>query len=115
LPRPRKRRFCRRYLADRVYKPQGIPMKEITTVELQLDQFEAMRLVDVEQMDQSQAGEAMGVSRGTIQRLLYDGRRQLIEAILQNAAVIINLNKSEVEDVNLHTDQQRRRSGRRHP
>lgn len=90
-------------------------MKEIDIVEIELDQFEAMRLCDMEQMDQRQAGEAMGVSRGTIQRLLYNGRKQLIEAILQNAALVINLNKSEVEkDVSLRTNQQRRRSGRRH-
>lgn len=90
-------------------------MKDIATVELELDQFEAMRLCDVEQLDQSQAGEAMGVSRGTIQRLLYEGRKQLIEAILQNSALIINLNKSEVDDVSLRADKQRRRSERRHP
>jgi predicted DNA-binding protein (UPF0251 family) len=89
-------------------------MKDIAKVELELDQFEAMRLCDVEQLDQSAAGEKMGVSRGTIQRLLYEGRKQLIGAILQNAALIVNLNKSEVDDVSLRANQQRRRSGRRH-
>ena len=29
MARPKKRRFCRRYNADRIYKPQGIPLKEI--------------------------------------------------------------------------------------
>jgi predicted DNA-binding protein (UPF0251 family) len=43
MPRPRKRRCCRRYQADRIYKPQGIPMREIGMTLLSLDQFEALR------------------------------------------------------------------------
>ena len=95
MPRPRKRRFCKRYQADRVFKPQGIPMKNISSVEIPLDQFEAMRLCDLEQLDQTAAGEKMGISRGTIQRLLNEGRSQLLEAILNNSAIIIKLKKSE--------------------
>ena len=111
MPRPRKQRFCRRYKADRVYKPQGIPMKELTTAELPLDQFEAMRLCDVEQLDQESAGTKMGISRGTVQRLLYEGRRQLLEAILTNSAITINLKDCEGQNAGLHTHKRRRRTG----
>ena len=114
MPRPRKRRFCRRYQVDRVYKPQGIPMKEISTIEIALDQFEAMRLCDIEGHDQTIAGETMGVSRGTVQRLLYQGRKQLLEAILHNSAIIINLKKGEEDNVSMCTNKQRRRNGRDH-
>ena len=88
-------------------------MKDISTVEIQLDQFEAMRLCDVEGMDQTEAGQAMGISRGTVQRLLYLGRKQLMGAILHNSAVIVNLKNSEVEDVSMCTNKQRRGTGRR--
>jgi predicted DNA-binding protein (UPF0251 family) len=91
MPRPRKQRCCRRYRADRILKPQGIPMRDVRTVELSLDQFEAMRLCDHEGLDQQQAGERMGVSRGTVQRLIYRGRQQVIEALLRNHAIAINL------------------------
>jgi len=91
MPRPRKQRCCRRFRADRVFKPQGIPMRETRTAELSLDQFEAMRLCDHEGLDQQQAGERMGISRGTVQRLLYAGRHLVIEAILKNHAIAINL------------------------
>ena len=70
-------------------------MKNISSVEIPLDQFEAMRLCDLEQLDQTAAGEKMGISRGTIQRLLNEGRSQLLEAILNNSAIIIKLKKSE--------------------
>jgi len=109
MPRPRKRRCCRRYRADRVYKPQGIPVRGLGTSVLTLDQFEAIRLCDLEDLEQTEAGERMGVSRGTVQRLLYSGRRQIVEAILNMNALIINLRESEAEHVSLHTHAGQRR------
>ena len=113
MPRPRKHRCCHRYAADRVYKPQGIPLREIDTTSISLDQFEAMRLCDAEQMDQEAAGEKMGVSRGTVQRLLYGARKQIVEAILHNHAIVINLKEREVVDVGMHTNQRKCRTRRR--
>ena len=96
MVRPKKRRCCRKYNADRIYKPQGIPLKEIETTELSLDQFEAIRLCDGERLEQEEAGRRMGISRGTVQRLLYSGRQQIVNAILKNDAIIINLKEEEV-------------------
>jgi len=112
MPRPRKRRCCRRYQADRIYKPQGVPLRNLETAVLTLDQFEAMRLCDAENLDQEQAGEKMGISRGTIQRLLYSGRKQILEAMLNNHAIIINLKKGEADHVDMCTYKRKRRSGR---
>ncbi len=113
MPRPRKLRCCRRYDADRVYKPQGIPLGDLATTVLTLDQFEALRLCDAEGLEQEAAGERLGVSRGTVQRLLYTARKQLIEAILNNQAVVINLKESEACHVDMHSHQRCCRS-RRH-
>ncbi len=112
MPRPRKKRFCRRYQADRVYKPQGIPLKDLAVIELGLDQFEALRLCDVARMDQTEAGVVMGVSRGTVQRLLYSARQDLVSAILAGKAFIINLKESEDSHVDLSTHPGERRSHR---
>jgi len=111
LPRPRKKRFCRRYRADRVYKPQGVPLRDLVVVDLSLDQFEAMRLCDVERMDQAEAGAVLGVSRGTVQRLLYIARKELVSAILAGKAITFNLKKSEDCHVGLsaHSRRCRRR------
>ena len=113
MTRPRKKRFCRRYNADRVYKPQGIPLREIDSTIISLDQFEAIRLCDVENLDQEQAGLRMGISRGTVQRLLYEGRRLLAEAMIKNNAIVINLRESEESHVSMYTNQRRHRA-RRH-
>jgi len=104
MGRPRKKRCCRRYNADRVYKPQGIPLRDIETIEITLDQFEAIRLCDIERMDQEEAGQEMGVSRGTIQRMLYTARSEIASAILNNHAIIINLKQGDDTNVSMLAD-----------
>lgn len=80
-----------------VYKPVAIPCKELQEVSLELDEFEAMRWCDLEELDQAEAGEKMGVSRGTIQRLLTSGRRKLLEALVNSKAIRIH-NASKIEE-----------------
>jgi predicted DNA-binding protein (UPF0251 family) len=56
---------------------------------LQLDEFEAMRLCDLDGLEQAEAGDKMGVSRGTIQRLLESGRKKLLRALVERKALQI--------------------------
>jgi len=100
MPRPRKRRHCRAHQGDRVFKPRKIPMSELSTIPLELGEFEAMRLCDAESLDQEQAGRQMGVSRGTVQRLLKRGRSKVVKALVESAALVIE--KGE-QDEDLHT------------
>lgn len=73
-------------------------MRDIDSTVLTLDQFEALRLCDHENLDQEAAGARMGVSRGTIQRLLYSARSAIVEAILNNNAIIVNLQHAQQAD-----------------
>jgi len=101
VPRPRKQRRCREFHGDRVFKPRSIPMSQLTQVRLGLDELEALRLCDVDGLDQEAAGARMGVSRGTIQRLLIAGRTKVVGALLDSSALII---EREASDASLHTD-----------
>lgn len=83
MPRTPKHRCCRSDASGRFYKPRGVPMRELECIKLELDEFEAMRLCDMDLLDQTEAGERMGVSRGTIQRLLESARKKLIQAIVE--------------------------------
>lgn len=89
MPRPRKRRRCRRFAGDRVFKPRSIPMAELERIPLGLDELEAMRLCDLDGLDQEAAGVRMGVSRGTVQRLLQTGRAAVLRALITSSALII--------------------------
>jgi predicted DNA-binding protein (UPF0251 family) len=76
-------------------------MSELTTIQLELSELEAMRLCDVESHDQEQAGQQMGVSRGTIQRLLKRGRSKVVRALVESAALVIEKGQ---HDEDLHPD-----------
>ena len=89
MPRPRKHRNCRRFDGDQVFKPRSIPMSDLEVVLLEMDQLEAMCLCDLEGHDQESAGERMGVSRGTVQRLVKSGREKLLRALVDSSAVVI--------------------------
>jgi predicted DNA-binding protein (UPF0251 family) len=64
-------------------------MYELDTIRLELSELEAMRLCDLDGLDQQAAGKRMTVSRGTIQRLLKSGRAKVLQALLQSRALLI--------------------------
>lgn len=53
-------------------------------IHIDLAELEAIRLVDYEDMTQEEAGKLMGVSRGTVWRLLMSGRKKLIGCLVQD-------------------------------
>jgi predicted DNA-binding protein (UPF0251 family) len=100
VPRPRKQRRCHAFAGDPVFKPRSVPMTELEHVDLGLSELEAMRLCDFERLEQEAAGGRMGVSRGTVQRLLTQGRAKVLDALLANKALVI---RKGTEDADLHT------------
>ncbi|MFO7813025.1 MAG: DUF134 domain-containing protein [Pelovirga sp.] len=91
-PRPKKHRHCscpHRPTFASVYKPAGISMNDLSQVFLPADELEALRLCDGLGLTQEEAGEKMGISRGTVQRLVSTGRKKLINAIAAGQALII--------------------------
>ena len=90
VPRRPKRRNCRALGGSAVFKPAATPLSALQTVHLGLDELEAMRLCDLESYDQREAGERMGVSRGTVQRLLSRGRRKMLEAVIRGQALVVD-------------------------
>jgi len=89
MPRPRKTRRCRCFDGDRVFKPRSIPMSQLETIRLELSELEALRLCDLERLDQEAAGVRMEVSRGTVQRLLKSARAKVAQTLVESAALII--------------------------
>lgn len=56
---------------------------------LTLDEFEAIRLCDYERKSQIEASKIMGVSRGTVQRILERGRKKIVDSLLNNKIILI--------------------------
>jgi uncharacterized protein len=81
MPRPQCcRRIAGRPIAS-VFHPVGIPACERVEVVLTLDEFEAIRLADLEGLYQEQAAERMIVSRPTFGRILAAAHRKVAEAL----------------------------------
>jgi predicted DNA-binding protein (UPF0251 family) len=72
-----------------VFKPAGIPARELDEVVLPLDEFEALRLADLEGLYQEQAAERMGVSRPTFGRILDAAHRKVADALVHGHALRI--------------------------
>lgn len=71
-------------------KPAGIPIKDLDKIILEIDELEALRLCDGCDFSQAEAGKRMGVSRGTVQRLVASGRNKLIRAIIECQSLVVN-------------------------
>jgi uncharacterized protein len=69
------------------FKPNGIPVSQLTVVELLPEHVEVLRLCDAEGMYQAQAAESMGLSRPSVGRILTEARRRVALAISQGYAL----------------------------
>lgn len=87
-PRCKKPRNCQCKFRGKAFKPTGIPMSEIKQIPLSRDELEALKLCDGDDLTQEEAGSRMGVSRGTIQRILSSARKKVAQAISQGRAIV---------------------------
>ena len=90
MPRPSK---CRRvaYMPEVTYfKPAGIPLRDLEEVRMSIEEAEAVRLKDLEGLEQEQGAEKMNVSRPTFQRVLASARQKIADALLNGKAIRID-------------------------
>jgi predicted DNA-binding protein (UPF0251 family) len=89
MARPCKTRLVGEPPAQVVFKPAGVPARELEWIELAVDEYEALRLVDGEGLEQEAAAELMGVSRPTVSRILARGRGKLARMLSTGGALVI--------------------------
>lgn len=65
-------------------------MSELESVWLPVELMETVRLCDLLGLSQEQAGEQMGVSRGTVQRYVKEARRRIATALVGGKALILS-------------------------
>ena len=85
-------RLCRRvWLNPNVtyFKPRGIPLTELEEVILHVDEFEAVRLKDLEGLEQEQCAKKMKISQPTFHRLVLSARKKIANAIVEGKAIKI--------------------------
>ena len=88
MPRPKKLRNCECGQRGQVFKPAGTPLVALRQIRLCRDELEVLRLCDMQGLVQEAAGQCMGVSRGTVQRLLASARKKAAQALVEGAALV---------------------------
>jgi len=81
---------CRRveFIPQCTYsKPAGIPLWNLEEVGLAVEEVEALRLKDLEGLEQEDCAERMGISRPTFQRILTGARSKVAQALVTGRAI----------------------------
>lgn len=89
MPRPRRPRRIHGTPTAFFYKPQGVPLRQLEVIEISLDEFEAMRLKNVQKLQQIECAKEMHISQSTFQRILSDALEKIGIAITQGKAIRI--------------------------
>ena len=71
------------------YKPRAVPLMELQEVELKVEEFEAIRLADLEGHEQKRVAKEMGVSQPTLHRLLVFAHKKIADALANGKAIKI--------------------------
>jgi len=89
-PRPCKRRRVMGRPNSFYFKPSGIPAVHLEKIQLSLDEFEALRLIDYDNVSQDQACKKMEISQPTLSRILTSARKKISDAIINAKAIVID-------------------------
>ena len=95
-------RVCRRvgcFPEIQYFKPRGILLAKLEEVALTVDEFEAIRLADLEGLYQEQAAEKMNISRQTFGRIIESGHRKIAEALVKGKALKIEGGDFDMADL----------------
>ena len=89
MPRPFR---CRRvsFIPGVTYfKPAGIPLRVLEENRLSMEEIEAVRLKDLEHLEQEECAEKMNISRPTFQRVLASARKKIADSVVFGKALRI--------------------------
>ena len=87
--RPKKIRWVKCEPGERCFRPQCKPLSKLGGVYLTLDEFEAVRLADLEELKQEDAAKRMNISRPTFSRIISSAHRKIGDALVNIKAIRI--------------------------
>jgi predicted DNA-binding protein (UPF0251 family) len=87
-----RRQLCRRVSSIPpvgYFKPAGIRLSDLEEVNLFIEEAEAIRLKDLEGLEQEECAEKMSISRTTFSRVLNSAHSKIADALLNGKAIRI--------------------------
>jgi len=110
MPRPRKwKRVC--CLPDaNVFGQLNRSSRQTEFIVMKVEEYESIRLIDLEQLTQEECAEKMDVSRATVQKIYQDARAKIARSLIEGLIL-----KIEGGDYKLYDERERFYDGcRRH-
>lgn len=101
-PRPKRTRKVIHPPGFRGFKPFGCPEPKGNEVKLLLEEYEAIRLADHQNLPQVEAARLMGVSRPTFSRVYESARRKIAKAFMEVTSIVIEGGNIEAGEDWLH-------------
>lgn len=96
MPRPTNCRKVKSEFSYTYFKPRGVPMSELEELTLSIDELEALRLTNLEELYQDAAAERMGVSRQTLGNTLKSARKKITDALVNGKAISIARGEADI-------------------
>ena len=75
------------------FKPQGIPVRCLEVVQMSLEEMEALRLKNLEGLEQTEAAKKMNTSQSTFARILASACQKTADALINGKAIRIENSK----------------------
>ncbi|MGM0379259.1 MAG: DUF134 domain-containing protein [Bacillota bacterium] len=95
MVRPRKKRKIGCKPNCFKYGPKGVRPKEF--IDFKIEEYESIRLKDLEGLTQQECADKMGIGRTTFQRIYSKARKKIAESLINNKNLLIekeNMNVS---------------------
>ena len=89
MARPRKwRKVCCMPVSDR-FGPLNQPVSPENGVVMSVDEYETIRLIDLQGFTQEQCAQQMNIARTTVQRIYNDARQKLADSLVNSKVLRI--------------------------
>lgn len=90
MARPTKCRRVEFFPENTFFIPRGKPKCNLDEIVLKVEELEAMRLKDIEDLTQEECSKRMHVSRSTFQNILESARKKVTKALIKGNALRID-------------------------
>lgn len=89
MPRPIKWRKVCCLPENNRYGPLDLPASSENFVKMTVDEYETIRLIDLEGFTQEECANQMNIARTTVQGIYNDARRKLAESLVNGKVLLI--------------------------
>lgn len=93
--RPKKVRYVQKMPKVAQFSPRGKPGRP-DEVELAIEEYEALKLVDFQGFDQTQGAEVMRISRPSFGRMLREARKKVADALVNGKVIKIRMGTAQI-------------------